>query len=592
MPKLAQTINELHMKKLVIYRIIFVIIAYFSVVNVFAKSDVSGYAMERISSPINAPAVTSFQAWAPDIASLYTSEPNKSYCSVSDVTTAEIIMTFSSAKVADIIQLFAPNSSMELMPTSFSVQASNDGDSYVTLATISDEPSWLSRECRYFKFVNTTAYKNYKLVLNTNAGKTGMRIGVFNYFLSHHPDPVTKWVYDETAKTLTRGSQVIVKVSNNNGNLVIGDNQTNTTVYDLDLTAGVEGDYTISEIGGTAFNRNQYITRVVCGYERLNIRWNAFSYSWYLRNVHLEEGVYDIGNEFVRGCDSLSTVDMSKVTETSLGNNSFNGCYNFEGEMVFSATIGTITGGLANGRLTSIKSLNPEAYFDTSMEGNVYITNIQESLIRNRLEWNNNYLSKLPNLELDLGVLSPEVNLNGERTFAPESFSAKIYGDVYIGRNTLALRKPFTNTGITSITFEGPKTFNGNYGNSSFVTGCLNLTNILLCAEDIVVGGTRLFGDNSKQSFNVYWRSLPPTFVNTNPIVFEGSTANTITNYIPWHLRNEWYAFASTNELTNFELVLPETFAGDGTWTSGKKQVVRWWKDPSASLPPFIIIVK
>ena len=63
------------MKKLVIYRIIFVIIACFGVVNVFAKSDVSGYAMERISSPINAPAVTSFQAWAPDIASLYTSEP-------------------------------------------------------------------------------------------------------------------------------------------------------------------------------------------------------------------------------------------------------------------------------------------------------------------------------------------------------------------------------------------------------------------------------------------------------------------------------------------------------------------------------------
>jgi hypothetical protein len=118
------------------------------------------------------------------------------------------------------------------------------------------------------------------------------------------------------------------------------------------------------------------------------------------------------------------------------------------------------------------------------------------------------------------------------------------------------------------------------------------LTNILLCAEDIVVGGERLFGDNSRQSFNVYWRSLPPTFVKTNPIVFEGSTANAITNYIPWHLRNEWYAFASTNELTNFELVLPETFAGDGTWTSGKKQVVRWWKDPSASLPPFIIILK
>lgn len=71
------------------------------------------------------------------------------------------------------------------------------------------------------------------------------------------------WVYDSEAKTLTQGDTVLNNVQASGTELTIKDNKANATVGDLDLSTGVEGDYTIVSIADSAFNGNAYITSVV-----------------------------------------------------------------------------------------------------------------------------------------------------------------------------------------------------------------------------------------------------------------------------------------------------------------------------------------
>lgn len=60
-----------------------------------------------------------------------------------------------------------------------------------------------------------------------------------------------EWIYDSAAKTLTQGSTVLENVSVIDGaRLKIGNNGSNTTIADLDLSIGVGDGYVIEVIDG------------------------------------------------------------------------------------------------------------------------------------------------------------------------------------------------------------------------------------------------------------------------------------------------------------------------------------------------------
>lgn len=106
------------------------------------------------------------------------------------------------------------------------------------------------------------------------------------------------WVYDGEAKTLTQGSVVLQNVSVNNGTeLKIGNNQTNATAIDVDLSTGVEGGYIITTIDASAFSANTYIT-----------------------SIKFPDTLITLGNNSFRDCTSLTCeIELPASLTGSLG---------------------------------------------------------------------------------------------------------------------------------------------------------------------------------------------------------------------------------------------------------------------------------
>ena len=61
-----------------------------------------------------------------------------------------------------------------------------------------------------------------------------------------------EWTYDPSAQTLTQGTVVLQNVTASGTSLTIGDNKSNATAVELDLSTGVADGYAITAIAASA----------------------------------------------------------------------------------------------------------------------------------------------------------------------------------------------------------------------------------------------------------------------------------------------------------------------------------------------------
>ena len=293
------------------------------------------------------------------------------------------------------------------------------------------------------------------------------------------------WVYDSSAKTLTRGSVVLQNVDANGKNLTINNNQSNTTATDLDFSVAIDDDYVLKNINGAAFNGNTNVQTLITPTSLVWIGYNAFSKCTGLTKLRLAEGLTSVGQQTFSECTALSDWD-NKIpsTLTDASYQMFYGCTSLTGEV-------TIPEGIA-------------------------------------------------------------------------TYNAM-----------------FKSTGISKLTLTATTKIDGY---ACFNTSS-SLSTIILSTNLTTIGASeRIFGDlgaHNNVHLSIYWRSCPET-ISAN--IFNGNNNGIITNYLPWRLKSAWEDYAETTTGKNWQLTLPATYDGTGSWATANwngapAMVVKWWKD-------------
>ena len=151
----------------------------------------------------------------------------------------------------------------------------------------------------------------------------------------------------------------------------------------------------------------------------------------------------------------------------------------------------------------------------------------------------------------------------------------------------------FQNTSIRSFKAEYGVTHMGPYGTEARVTSGNNAIRTIDLPVTLQYVAGRMFSDTDLAkgfTANVWYRGFPK--LGWHKSLWDSMTwgKTTVTNWFEFHHKDEFEAFARTNE--QFRIVLPETYTGEGTWAaSGCNQIVRWWKDPD-QMPPSVMILR
>ena len=145
----------------------------------------------------------------------------------------------------------------------------------------------------------------------------------------------------------------------------------------------------------------------------------------------------------------------------------------------------------------------------------------------------------------------------------------------------------FNGTAIRSFTAECGVTHMGSYGSEARVTGKNDAIKDVDLPVTLQYVAGRMFSDTSSArgfSANVWYRTFPK--LGWHKTQWANMSKETVTNWFEWHHRDDFRAFAETNE--QFTIRLPETYHGVGTFDN---QFVRWWKDPDQE-PPSVMILR
>ena len=340
------------------------------------RANMKGWAMKRISTASKVASEAGFGWSAGD------NPKDKSYSSVT-----ESVMTFNEAQVVNTIQLFAPKSEnntipqpVDQMPSAFKVYGSNDGSTWTELLSVSGESDWLSMECRYFTFNNTTAYSQCRLSIANTVSGGAAKLGVYNYYHSEPADPSTPWVYANNK--LSRGDQELTMWLNG-ATLQVSGNVADGAVYDLDFTAGiVDGDgnplsYKVNL--EQKLQNNKDLTRLVGGHVVSRINGWGCQNCWYLNELSLGEVFTGFADrQAFENNYSLEWLDMESAPVETLPSNTFTCNYNLKGDLVLH--VKTFSSKFNGSRITSITLDEVVTYGDNNyfapFEGCTFLTNI------------------------------------------------------------------------------------------------------------------------------------------------------------------------------------------------------------------------
>lgn len=412
-----------------------------------------------------------------------------------------------------------------------------------------------------------------------------------------------EWIYDSAAKTLTQGTTVLQNVSIIDGvRLKIGNNKSNTTIADLDLSTGVGDGYVIEVIDDNAFDSNPNITSITFPETLITLGGGSFRdcpnlsceiklpssltgslsrtfrsspitgdivvpdgitymietfYKTSITSLIVGKGVTQIG-----GSDGLcgSVQTITNVVFQS-------GCKMGQNEFIFCANLQTVTfhPGMSGAWIQTFKSCS-------NLTGDIVlpdgVTDIKETFHR----------TKITSFTAGAGLKNMGYTGHGDGDFAHCTELKKIKlnnGLQVIGRNTFV--------GCSAITeLVVPDTVTTFF---TSLSGCNALTNIVM-PKGLETITSRVFTGSQKR--DIYWRGYPKNGFtsggqDTNDPMWDMYSKGACTNWIR-PTDTGWKTFAETYPDYFY---LPETKYGEGGWIGGYRssawQIVKWWHD-SASI--------
>lgn len=408
------------------------------------------------------------------------------------------------------------------------------------------------------------------------------------------------WVYDGEAKTLTQGSVVLQNVSVNNGTeLKIGNNKTNTTAVDVDLSTGVEGGYIITTIDASAFSDNSYITSIKFPETLITLGNYSFSncsnltceielpasltgsLGWTFRkspitgDIVVPDGITYMKETFLqskitslvvgRGVQTIDGGDGVCCDATALTNVVFlSGCKMGQNEFIRCTSLQSVTfhPGMSGAWIQTFKSC-------TSLTGDIVlpdgVTDIKETF----------YKTQITSFTAGAGLKNIGYTGHGDGDFRDCKNLKTITlnnGLEVIGKNTFQ--------GCSAITeLVVPDSVTTFY---SSLSGCNALTNIVM-PKGLETITSRVFQGSQKR--DIYWRGYPKNGFtsggqDTNDPMWDMYSTKICTNWIR-PTDAGWTTFAETYPDYFY---LPETKYGEGGWKGGYSksawQIVKWWHDP------------
>ena len=350
--------------------------------------------------------------------------------------------------------------------------------------------------------------------------------------LAAAPAAADQWVYDASAKTLSRGTVVLQNVTASGTSLTIGDNKSNATATAVDLSVGVAGGYAVTKMSSEAFRGNTALLDVVLPDTLASLGGRTFQQCTALTNAVFTGGSA-IGTAEFYGCTALKTVslhpDMSGAWIAT-----FQNCTSLTGDIELPRGVTGMKETFYKTKITSFRTLG------TALEYIGY--------------WGNGDGDFRDCSQMTNCVLNPGLKTIGMRVF--QGCSA-----------------------LTDIVIpDSVEEFGSGFGSCNSLTNCVMPKNLVrICS--------RVFSSNTP--INVWWRGYPKngfTFggADTSDPMWDMYRANIVTNWIRLADKSNWEAAAAA--YPDYVQLPPENPRGATGWWKGgyrssAKTVLRWWYD-------------
>ncbi|AWI04150.1 discoidin domain-containing protein [Clostridium drakei] len=227
----------------------------------------SGYKIPTLTADNSNEVVLSCLSWQTGYEAFraFDNDPTTSYASGrSNAIDGEFItINLGSPKIIDYMSMYfniPTGGGIRYAPRSFDILASVDGVIWKNLASYSNEINWTLGETRTYHFINTQAYKYYKILFHANNGANVLIINSIQLYSSEFSDKLVRCLTGGISSTDkdNEWDKILVE-SNLGGTITPGDNNIWhwSGAYSLTSTTPINGII----VGGSTSNNTHRVLR-------------------------------------------------------------------------------------------------------------------------------------------------------------------------------------------------------------------------------------------------------------------------------------------------------------------------------------------